>query len=193
MSEHVPDRRQVCAGLLGLAAAGPVGLSAARAAGSETAWGFYFTALKGDDIRLGDHKGRPVLVVNTASQCGFTPQYAGLQQLLSRYGARGLTLIGVPCNDFGGQEPGGVAEIQATQQGYGVTFPLATKTHVTGIAAHPFYRWAADEKPGETPRWNFHKYLVGRDGHIVASIPTTTEPTDSRVIAAITRELPPLG
>lgn len=162
-------------------------------AAAETAWGFFFAGLNGEEIRLGDLRGKPVLVVNTASQCGFTPQYAGLQQLWTRYGPRGLTIIGVPCNDFGGQEPGGVTEIQATQQSYGVTFPLATKTHVTGMAAHPFYRWAANEKPGETPRWNFHKYLVGRDGHIAASIPTATEPTDSRVIAAITRELPGIG
>jgi glutathione peroxidase len=188
------DRRHVCAGLAWLASASVLGLRPARAGnGGETAWEFFFAGLKGDEIRLGDFRNRPVLVVNTASQCGFTPQYAGLQQLWTRYGPRGLTIIGVPCNDFGGQEPGGVAEIEATQQGYGVTFPLAAKSRVTGMAAHPFYRWAAGEKPGETPRWNFHKYLVGRDGHIAASIPTATEPTDSRVIAAITRELPPVG
>lgn len=184
-------RRSALAGLAVAAAAiRPVG---ALAAGPETAWSFFFAGLKGDEIRLADLRGKPILVVNTASQCGFTPQYAGLQQLWTRYGARGLTIIGVPCNDFGGQEPGGVAEIEATQQGYGITFPLAEKSHVTGIAAHPFYRWAANEKPGETPRWNFHKYLVGRDGHIAASFATTTEPTDSRVIAAIVRELSPIG
>ncbi|MFO1150121.1 MAG: glutathione peroxidase [Alsobacter sp.] len=193
----MPDRRDVSAGLAGLvcAALAPAALvPAARAAtGGTNAWGFFFEGLKGDEIRLADFRGKPVLVVNTASRCGYTPQYAGLQQLWTRFGSRGLTVIGVPSNDFGGQEPGGVAEIVATEQGYGVTFPMATKTQVLGVQAHPFYRWAAAEKPGETPRWNFHKYLVGRDGRVAASIPTTTEPTDPRVIAAITRELPTLG
>ncbi len=187
------DRRDVCAGLAGFAAAAMLPAAARAATSGATAWGFFFEGLKGDEIRLADFRGKPVLVVNTASRCGFTPQYAGLQQLWTRYGSRGLTVIGVPSNDFGGQEPGGVAEIEATEQGYGVTFPMATKSQVVGVQAHPFYRWAAAEKPGETPRWNFHKYLIGRDGHVAASIPTTTEPTDPRVIAAITRELPTIG
>jgi glutathione peroxidase len=190
---RMPDRRDVCAGLAGLVSAALLPGAARAAAPGATAWTFFFEGLKGDEIRLADYRGKPVLVVNTASRCGFTPQYAGLQQLWTRFGSRGLTVIGVPSNDFGGQEPGGVAEIEATEQGYGVTFPMATKTQVVGVQAHPFYRWAAAEKPGETPRWNFHKYLIGRDGRVAASIPTTTEPTDSRVIAAITRELPTIG
>jgi glutathione peroxidase len=189
----MPDRRDVCAGLAGLVSAALLPGAARAAASGTTAWDFFFEGLKGDEIRLADYRGKPVLVVNTASRCGFTPQYAGLQQLWTRFGPRGLMVIGVPSNDFGGQEPGGVAEIEATEQGYGVTFPMATKSQVLGVQAHPFYRWAAAEKPGETPRWNFHKYLIGRDGHVAASIPTTTEPTDTRVIAAITRELPTIG
>ena len=96
----------------------------------------------------------------------------------------------LPSNDFGGQEPGGTTEIMQTAHAqYGVSFPLAAKAEVRGPATHPFYKWAALERPGDTPRWNFHKYLVGRDGHIAAVFATQTEPTDPRVIAAIEREL----
>ena len=139
-------------------------------------------------LRLSDFAGKPILVVNTASLCGYTPQYAGLQKLWSDMGPRGLVMIGAPSNDFGGQEPGGKAEIMETVQGYGVTFPIVAKVVVKGPEAHPFYRWAALEKPRETPQWTFHKYLVGRDGHLAASIPTAVEPMDSRVIAAIEKQ-----
>ena len=95
----------------------------------------------------------------------------------------------MPSNDFGGQEPGGVADIQATaHHAYGVTFPLAQKAVVKGASPHPFYKWAAAERPLDVPRWNFHKYLIGRDGHIAASFPSAVEPTDPRVIAAIEKE-----
>ncbi len=155
-----------------------------------TAYAFSFAALEGADIRLMAHAGKPILVVNTASLCGYTPQYAGLQELWTRYRARGLLIVGVPANDFGSQEPGGAAEISKTaHDGYRVSFPLAAKVVVKGPEAHPFYKWAALQRPGETPRWNFHKYLVGRDGTIKASFATAVEPTDARVIAAIEREL----
>jgi glutathione peroxidase len=155
-----------------------------------TAYAFNFTALDGGDIRLADFAGRPILVVNTASQCGFTPQYAGLQQLWARYHDRGLMMIAVPSNDFGGQEPGGTADIRETaNHTYGVTFPIAEKAVVKGTAPHPFYKWAASERPLDVPHWNFHKYLIGRNGHIVAAFPSEVEPTDSRVIAAIEKEL----
>jgi glutathione peroxidase len=156
-----------------------------------TAYAFTFKGLDGQDIRLADHAGKPILIVNTASLCGYTPQYAGLQQLWRRYRERGLLIVGVPSNDFGGQEPGGAAEIKATAHGeYGASFPLAEKAQVKGPAAHPFYRWAALERPGETPHWNFHKYLIGRDGSVKASFATEIEPTDPRIITAIERELP---
>jgi glutathione peroxidase len=155
-----------------------------------TAYAFTFAALDGGDIRLADFAGKPILVVNTASQCGFTPQYAGLQQLWTRYHDRGLMMIAVPSNDFGGQEPGGATEIKQTANHiYGVTFPIAEKAAVKGAAAHPFYKWAASERPHDLPRWNFHKYLIGRDGHIAAVFATEIEPTDPRVIAAIEKEL----
>lgn len=180
------DRRHA---LLGLSTAAVAAACPAWAA-PQNAWPFFFAGLSGDEIKLGAFQGKPVMVVNTASRCGFVGQFAGLQQLWTRFGTRGLTVVGVPSNDFGGQEPGGVAEIEDTSHGYGVSFPLAAKTPVVGLAAHPFYRWAAAERPGETPRWNFHKYLIGRDGRIAAVFPTGVEPTDSRVIAAIVKELP---
>jgi glutathione peroxidase len=99
-------------------------------------------------------------------------------------------IIGVPSNDFGGQEPGGPTEIlQTAHDEYHITFPLTAKVAVKGSGQHPFYRWAATERPADTPRWNFHKYLVGRDGRIAAVFPTDTEPMDARVVDAIAKEL----
>jgi glutathione peroxidase len=182
------DRRQILTVLAGIAAA-PT-LAAAQGVSRMTAYAFSFTALKGGDIKLGDYAGKPILVVNTASQCGYTPQYAGLQDLWKRYRERGLMIVGVPSNDFGGQEPGGVTEIEHTAHtGYGVNFPLAAKAEVRGQNPHPFYKWAAAEKPLELPRWNFHKYLIGRDGHVAASFPAQVAPDDPKVITAIEKEL----
>src|SRR4029079_19527862 len=108
----------------------------------------------------------------------------------TRYRDRGLLIIGVPSNDFGGQEPGGAAEINKTAHGeYRVSFPLAAKAGVKGPSAHPFYKWAALERLGDGPRWNFHKYLIGKDGRIAAVFSTQIDPTDPRVIAAIEKEL----
>jgi glutathione peroxidase len=155
-----------------------------------TAFAFSFPALDGSTIRLADYAGKPVLVVNTASQCGFTPQFTGLQQLWSQFHDRGLMIIGVPSNDFGGQEPGGAEEIADTANGhYGVKFPMAAKVVVKGAHAHPFYKWAASERPLETPKWNFHKYLIGDDGRIAAVFATEVEPTETRVVTAIAKEL----
>ncbi len=158
-----------------------------------TAYAFSFKGLDGGDIRLANHAGKPILIVNTASLCGYTPQYAGLQELWTRYRDKGLMIIGVPSNDFGGQEPGTAADIVETaNHEYGVTFPLAAKAGVKGPGLHPFYKWAAAERPLDTPRWNFHKYLVGRDGHFAAAFSSEIEPTDARVIAAIAKELGPV-
>jgi glutathione peroxidase len=154
-----------------------------------TAYAFSFKALDGSDLRLALHAGKPILVVNTASLCGYTGQLSGLETLWSRYRDRGLLLIGVPSNDFGGQEPGSPAEIQKTAAAHGTTFPLMAKVSVKGDAAHPFYRWAALQRPLETPRWNFHKYLVGRDGLIAAAFASAVDPTDPRVIAALEQAL----
>lgn len=157
-----------------------------------TAFAFHFAGLKGGDIQLAEHAGKPILIVNTASQCGYTPQYAGLQELWTRYRDRGLLIIGVPSNDFGGQEPGDAAEISATaEQQYGASFPITAKAVVNGANPHPFYKWASAQRPLDRPRWNFHKYLIGRNGMIAASFPSDVEPTDPRMIAAIEKELRP--
>jgi len=165
-------------------------LSHAAAMSRITAYAFTFRGLDGGEILLAAFAGHPILVVNTASLCGYTPQYAGLQDLGTRYRGKGFVVVGVPSNDFGGQEPGGVAEISNTAHGeFHVTFPLAEKVTVKGKDAHPFYRWAALERPLEAPRWNFHKYLIGRDGRLVAGFTSAMEPTDSRIVAAIENEL----
>ena len=187
------DRRRLLAllagGLASPAAAQSLSINGA-AMSPVTAYAFSFAGLDGGAIRLADYAGKPFMVVNTASLCGYTPQYAGLEQLFLRFHGRGLTIIGVPSNDFGAQEPGGPAEIlQTANIEYGVTFPLAAKAEVKGPNAHPFYKWAASERPQETPKWNFHKYLVGRDGHITAVFATAIEPLDPRVVAAVTSEL----
>jgi glutathione peroxidase len=182
------DRRTFLA-IIGAAAAAPA-RAQAPAMSRITAYAFHFAGLEGGDIQLAEHAGKPILIVNTASLCGYTPQYAGLQQLWQRYRDRGLLIVGVPSNDFGGQEPGGAADIAETaQHQYGVTFPITAKVVVHGAGIHPFYKWAAAQRPLDLPRWNFHKYLIGRDGLITASFPSEVEPTDARVIAAIEKEL----
>lgn len=141
---------------------------------------------------LADWRGRALLIVNTASRCGFTGQYAGLQTLHETYRARGFAVIGVPSNDFGGQEPGSEAEIAAFCRGqFQVGFPMAAKTRVVGSDAHPFYRWAAAELGRlARPRWNFHKYLVAPDGRLAGWFSTVTRPTAPRVRRAIERVIP---
>jgi glutathione peroxidase len=184
------DRRTIIASALA-AIAGPVSTRRVLAQAQMSrisAYVFSFPALAGGDIRLAEYAGRPLMVVNTASLCGYTPQYAGLQQLWSEFHGRGLMIVGVPSNDFGGQEPGGASEIAETaQHQYGVTFPIAAKAVVKGPNAHPFYKWAADARPKDVPHWNFHKYLIGRDGYIAEVFPETVEPTDTRVKTAIAR------
>jgi glutathione peroxidase len=188
-----PDRRSFLTLLAALAVPEVVPGSAraqAPAMSRITAYAFTFAGLKGDDIRLADNAGKPILIVNTASQCGYTPQFTGLQQLWSRFHDRGLLVVGVPSNDFGGQEPGGTSDIAETaQHQYAVTFPMAAKAVVTGPHAHPFYRWAAQARPKDVPRWNFHKYLIGRDGLIADVFASAVEPTDTRVKTAISRAL----
>jgi glutathione peroxidase len=155
-----------------------------------TAYAFSFLALGGGEIRLADYANHPVLIVNTASLCGYTPQYAGLQELWTEFHDRGLMIIGIPSNDFGGQEPGGATEIAETaKHQYGVMFPIAAKAVVRGANAHPFYRWAAQARPKDVPRWNFHKYLIGRDGYIAEVFAETVEPSDTRIKTAIARAL----
>lgn len=152
---------------------------------------FEFTSLGGDRLKLADYKGKAVLVVNTASECGYTPQYAGLQKLWNARKARGLVVLGVPSNDFGQQEPGdGTAIARFCSQRYGVDFPLTSKQRVIGAEAHPFYRWIAAEL-GEagSPRWNFHKYLIGRDGTLAGAWPSAVAPESKEMADAIDEAL----
>jgi glutathione peroxidase len=170
---------------------GVVALASAASAG-QSAYNFEFTSIDGTPLPFEEFRGKAVMVVNTASQCGFTGQYAGLQQLYDTYKARGFVVLGVPSNDFGGQEPGSEAEIKAFCAGnFDVTFPMTAKYAVTGDNAHPFYRWASAELGGVAkPRWNFHKYLIAPDGRIVDWFSTVTAPSSSRVTSAIEKILP---
>ena len=153
---------------------------------------FAFPGLRGGIISLEALKGRAVLIVNTASQCGFTPQYAGLESLWQRHKADGLMVIGVPSNQFGRQEPGSADEIgQFCQVNYGVTFPMAAKTLVTGPEAHPLFRWFAREGGfWAKPRWNFWKFLVGPDGRLAASYSSLTAPSSGAIARAVAALLP---
>ena len=137
-----------------------------------TAYDFHATGIDGQPVPLDRFKGQVMLIVNTASACGFTPQFAGLQELHQRYGGRGLAVLGFPCNQFGSQDPGSNDEIAGfCQRNYGVDFPMMAKIDVNGPQADPLYRWLTTEKPGllgsTAIKWNFTKFLVGRDGRVI--------------------------
>ena len=130
------------------------------------------TGIGGETVNLADYRGQVLLIVNTASACGFTPQFAGLQALHQTYGGRGLAVLGFPCNQFGAQDPGSNAEIGAfCQKNYGVTFPMMEKIDVNGQQAHPLFQWLKQQAPGllgtEGIKWNFTKFLIGRDGQVI--------------------------
>ncbi|NWH07550.1 MAG: glutathione peroxidase [Alphaproteobacteria bacterium] len=154
---------------------------------SKTAHDFSFTSIEGQPLPMASFKGKAVLIVNTASQCGLTPQYEGLQALWDAYKDKGLVVLGVPSNDFGQQEPGSEAEVQTfCQKRFGVTFPLTTKQPVIGGAAHPFYQWVAQELgEGAAPKWNFHKYLIGKDGSLKGTFGSMVVPEDAGLRQAI--------
>lgn len=158
---------------------------------SGSAFSFSFDGIDGKPMPLSAYQGKVLLVVNTASFCGFTQQYEGLQALSQKYEGQGLVVIGVPSNDFGQQEPKSEGEIANFCKGaFGVTFPLTAKTVVIGEAAHAFYKWAKEALGGKgTPGWNFHKYLVGRSGRLVAAFPSQVPPDHGDIVAAIEREL----
>jgi len=139
--------------------------------------------LDGREQSLADYRGQVLLIVNTASQCGFTPQYAGLEALYEKLHGQGLTVLGFPCNQFGAQEPGDESQIGAfCERNYGVTFPIFGKIEVNGPGAHPLYKYLKDMRPGllgsEAIKWNFTKFLVGRDGEPVARYAPQTKPED---------------
>ena len=151
-------------------------------------------ALKGGPADLAQYAGQPVLVVNVASKCGLTPQYTGLERLQERYAAQGFTVLGVPCNQFLGQEPGSAEEIaEFCSATYGVTFPLTEKVEVNGEDRHALYAGLVDFADSEGHsgdiRWNFEKFLIGRDGKVAARFSPQTEPEAAEVVAAIEAQL----
>ena len=152
-----------------------------------TAYDYDFTAIDGSALPMTTFRDKVVLVVNVASACGLTPQYDGLEQLYKDYRDQGLVVLGVPCNQFAGQEPGTEADIQEfCRTTFGVDFPMTSKVDVKGEGAHPFYKWAVAEvgEPAE-PVWNFHKLLVGKDGTLINVFGPRTTPDDAELKAAI--------
>lgn len=159
---------------------------------NDNAYDFSFTTLRGHEpLPLSSFKGKVLLIVNTASKCGFTPQYAQLETLYEKYKDRGLVVLGVPSNDFGQQEPGNDQEIENfCQVNYGVTFPMTAKEVVSGKNAHPFYLWAREKLGfGTAPKWNFHKYLINRQGELVTYFYSTTSPEAPRFVKAVEKAL----
>ena len=158
----------------------------------ETAHNFVFKSIEGENLPLSKFAGKAVLVVNTASFCGFTRQYSDMQDLWKRYQNHGLIVLGVPSDDFGGQEPGTEEVIKNfCEVNFDVDFPLTEKVRVKGKLAHPFYKWAAAELGiAAKPRWNFHKYLISPDGNLADWFSTPTSPVSNRMIKAVETVLP---
>lgn len=179
--------RRLLIGFLALFVGTPVSAADDR----RSAYDFSFTSIEGAPLPMSGFRGKAVLVVNTASFCGFTDQYRDLQAVWTRYRDRGLVVLGVPSNDFGSQEPGTEAEIRTfCRVNYDVDFPLTSKVRVSGEDAHPFYRWAAGRLGAlAAPRWNFHKYLIGPDGNLVDWFSTPTSPGADKVTRAIEAQL----
>ena len=155
------------------------------------AYDFSFTSIDGEPLPLSSFKGKPVLVVNTASKCGLTPQYEGLEKLYRDYRDRGLVVLGVPCNQFAGQEPGSEEEIKTfCQVKFDVDFPMTAKVDVKDAGRHPFYAWAeAELGTPAVPVWNFHKILVGKDGEAVAAFGPRTDPLDESITESVEKAL----
>lgn len=185
---HRRDFLASAAALASLAAARPA------AAGGEGAHAFRFASLDGGELALADWAGKPILVVNTASMCAFTPQYDALQALWDKYRDRGLIVVGAPSRDFGRQEYDDAAKIKDfCEVNFSIDFPMTEIVKVKGAGAHPFYAWAREA--GRTrdlpaPRWNFHKYLIAPDGALAAAWGSTTPPDAPEIRAAIEAMLP---
>lgn len=152
-------------------------------ASPSTIYDFEAKAINGKDTLLSDFKGQVLLIVNTASKCGFTPQFGGLEALHKTYSGKGLAVVGFPCNQFGSQDPGADGEIaEFCQVNYGVSFPMMGKIDVNGPSAHPLYKWLSAEAPGllgsKAIKWNFTKFLVGKDGQVIKRYAPTDKPAD---------------
>ncbi|CAN5159522.1 glutathione peroxidase [soil metagenome] len=148
-----------------------------------TVYDFEARQMNGEDIALSEFKGKVMLIVNTASQCGFTPQFGGLEELHKAYAGQGLVVLGFPCNQFGAQDPGNDSEIASfCQVNYGVSFPMMSKVEVNGQSAHPLYKWLSAEAPGllgsKSIKWNFTKFLVGKDGRVIKRYAPLDKPAD---------------
>lgn len=157
-----------------------------------SAFDFTFKKLASDaDLPLKDFDGKVLLIVNVASACGYTSQYRELESLFAAKQAKGLVVMGVPCNEFGRQENGAEAEIAAfCDRSYGVTFPMTGKVEIIGANRHPFFRWINAELGDDgLPKWNFHKFLIGRDGALADTFPSSAQPLGPKMLAAIDKAL----
>ena len=148
-----------------------------------TVYDFEARQINGQSVPLSEFTGKVMLIVNTASQCGFTPQFGGLEELHKNYAGQGLAVLGFPCNQFGSQDPGSDSEIsEFCQVNYGVSFPMMSKIDVNGPAAHPLYKWLAAEAPGllgsKSIKWNFTKFLVGKNGQVIKRYAPTDKPAE---------------
>jgi glutathione peroxidase len=173
--------------------AAPATLAAAPAPGGAPVIDQTVQALDGATVDLASFRGKVLLLVNTASQCGYTPQYAGLEKLYETYKDRGLVVVGFPSNDFGGQEPGSATEIATfCRKNYGVSFPMMAKVHAKGPEIAPIYRLLTEKTPdgikGEV-RWNFTKFLVGKDGTVIARFEPAVDPMSAELTAAVEKAL----
>ena len=155
------------------------------------AYDFQFKDLDGSSLSLSEYKGKVIVVVNVASQCGFTKQYEDMQDVWNKYQQKGLVMLGVPSNDFGGQEPGNSNDIKNfCESKFGITFPMTEKVSVRGDNAHAFYKWAK-ENHGKSaiPKWNFHKIIIGKDGKVFETFASITNPSSKKFIKAIEKAL----
>lgn len=178
-----------------VAIAGATLLTAAAPAGPQSAFQFTTKTIDGKPMPWAQYKGKVLLVVNTASFCGFTPQFEGLQKLQDEYAPKGFTVIGVPSGDFGDQEYKDGKQIKDfCEATYRVKFPMTEKAVVKGPGAAPFYRWASSTLGADkTPGWNFHKYLVGRDGKLIAAFPSKVTPQAPELVAAVDKAIAAKG
>ena len=155
------------------------------------AYDFQFRDLDGSPLSLSEYKGKIIVAVNVASQCGFTKQYEEMQDIWEKYETKGIVMLGIPSNDFGNQEPGSSKEIKNfCEAKFGITFPMTEKVSVKGENAHPFYKWANTNYGKDAiPKWNFHKIMVGKNGKIIDTFASITKPTSKRFISALEKAL----
>jgi len=151
------------------------------------AYDFSFNDIDGTQLKLSEYKGKIIVVVNVASQCGFTSQYEDMQNIWEKYQSKGIIILGVPSNDFGGQEPGSNSEIKNfCEAKFGISFPITEKINVKGSEAHPFYKWAKDNHgKSAVPKWNFHKIIIDKSGKINETFSSITNPFSKKFIKAI--------